>query len=69
MRRLLDKSKLDRNEDWWGNNIAFTCEACGKVIVVSGLLNRHGRSCPCGKSKSYVDVEGEIAWVDVSKTQ
>jgi hypothetical protein len=69
MRRLLDKSNLSRDEDWWGNNIAFTCEACGKVVVVSGMLDKHGRYCPCQQSKGYVDVHGKVAWVDVSKTE
>jgi len=68
MRGMLDKTKLAGNEDWLGNNIAFTCQACSKVVVVSGMLNKEGRSCPCGKSKGCVDVHGKNAWVDFSGT-
>ncbi len=44
--RLLDKRKLGPHEDWYGNNAAVTCYACGKVFLTSQVLNRKGRACP-----------------------
>ena len=46
---------IERDQDWAGNNAAFTCPACGKVFIVSGIRHKAGRSCPeCGRSKGYV---------------
>lgn len=43
------------DEDWAGNNAAFTCPKCGKVFIVSQLLHKNGRDCPrCGKAKGLV---------------
>ena len=54
-RRDLDAENLASNEDWEGNNAAFSCPQCGKVFIVSGLLHRDGRECPsCGGAKGYV---------------
>lgn len=53
--RDLDRAKL--TEYFRGNTIALTCPHCGKVIIVSGLLDHDGRKCPspaCGKSKGFV---------------
>ena len=63
-RRQLDKNNLGHLEDWRGNNIAFACPACGKVVLVSGLSDKGGRSCPCGKSKGFVDIKGEKAFIE-----
>ena len=55
--RTIDPASIRADEDWEGNNAAFTCPACGKVFIVSGLLHRAGRPCPnstCGKSVGHV---------------
>ncbi len=50
--RLLNKEDLAQGEDWYGNNAAVTCFACGKVFLTSQVLHRKGRACPrCGKCK------------------
>ena len=60
--RYLDKSALGLTEDWYGDNAAVSCTSCGKVFIVSAVLNRKGRACPsCGKclvkvSKQQVSV-------------
>jgi predicted RNA-binding Zn-ribbon protein involved in translation (DUF1610 family) len=48
-----------RDEDWEGNNAAFTCPVCGKVFIVSAMQNVHNgqRTCPnpaCGHSVGHV---------------
>jgi hypothetical protein len=44
------------NEDWEGNNVAFTCPVCGKVFIVSGAIHNGVRECPsCGKSTGHVE--------------
>ena len=49
--RRLDSMNLKKEEDWEGNNAAFTCPKCEKVFIVSAIIHRHGRQCPaCGKS-------------------
>ena len=57
-KRHIDQHGPDaRDEDWAGNNAAFTCPVCGKVFLVSNAAIIHGgeRSCPsCGKSKAVV---------------
>jgi predicted RNA-binding Zn-ribbon protein involved in translation (DUF1610 family) len=63
--RKLNKDNSGYLEDWKGNNIAFNCPVCGKVYIVSGLLDQNGRECPnCGKSRGFVDKHGEIASVE-----
>jgi RimJ/RimL family protein N-acetyltransferase len=53
MQRDIDLNQLE--EDWLGNNIAITCPLCGKVFIVSALVNRGKRECPrCGKSLGVV---------------
>jgi hypothetical protein len=54
--RDIDPASPDRDEDWYGNNAAFTCPACSQVFVVSGYLDRdEGRRCPrCDSAKGYV---------------
>ena len=44
--RLLDKNNLGADEDWYGNNAAVRCRACGKVFLTSQVLHRKGRTCP-----------------------
>jgi hypothetical protein len=59
--RFLDKEHLAQNEDWYGNNAAVTCFACGKVFLTSQILHRKGRACPtqgCGKTKVMFTKEG-----------
>ena len=52
----LNPDDLGQGSDWVGNNAAFTCPACSKVFLVSGLLHKQGRACPsCGRSKGYVN--------------
>jgi hypothetical protein len=49
--RALDPGALGRDEDWEGNNAAFTCPRCQKVFIVSGQIHRGHRDCPgCHKS-------------------
>jgi len=46
------------NEDWEGNNVAFTCPLCNKVFIVSGapIIHNGVRKCPgCGKSTGHVE--------------
>ncbi len=50
--RLLDKNNLGPDEDWYGNNAAVRCYACGKVFLTSHILHRKGRACPrCGQCR------------------
>jgi hypothetical protein len=57
--RLLDKDNLTLGEDWYGNNAAVTCFACGKVFLTSQILHRKGRSCPkCGECKVMFTKQG-----------
>jgi hypothetical protein len=50
----------DRLLDKFGNNAAFSCPACEKVYIVSGIAHRKGRVCPhCGKSRGFITVKGE----------
>lgn len=45
-----------KNSDIWGNNAAFICPACGKVLVVSGFLTNGERNCPsCDKSTAKIE--------------
>lgn len=54
-RRAVDGGNLRHDEDWEGNNAAFTCPACSKVFIVSGMMHKTGRACPsCGKTKGFV---------------
>ena len=63
--RTLDKNNLGPDEDWYGNNAAVRCHACGKVFLTSQVLHRKGRACPaCGRSKVTFTKEG----VQVSET-
>jgi hypothetical protein len=51
--RKLDSMDLKKEEDWEGNNAAFTCPnpKCGKVFIVSAMIHRGARQCPaCCKS-------------------
>jgi hypothetical protein len=53
-----DPSQHAKDEDWEGNNAAFTCSLCKKVFIVSGAQNIHGgvRKCPgCGRSTGTVN--------------
>jgi hypothetical protein len=56
-RRKLDPRALGMDEDFHGDNAAFTCPACGKVFLVSSQLDQLGRACPnpdCGRSFGLV---------------
>ncbi|MFO7607045.1 MAG: hypothetical protein R6W72_12190 [Desulfurivibrionaceae bacterium] len=56
--RILTPDKLEKDIDWEGNNVAFTCPVpdCGKVFIVSGMIHRGERKCPaCQKSTGYVE--------------
>jgi predicted RNA-binding Zn-ribbon protein involved in translation (DUF1610 family) len=55
--RHIDPVDIARDEDWEGNNAAFSCPVCGKVFLVSGSPTMHNgsRKCPnCQKSIGYV---------------
>jgi ribosomal protein S27AE len=51
-----------RDEDWEGNNAAFTCPRCGKVFIVTNIpgppkshIDQSKRECPvCQKSTGHV---------------
>lgn len=59
-RRELDRENLATDEDWVGNNAAFTCPHCRKVFLVSGLIHRGTRSCPsCAKSTGRCEKSGK----------
>jgi hypothetical protein len=56
--KSIDRNAIRHDEDWEGNNAAFTCPVCSKVFIVSGLLHQGRRSCPnpkCGKSTAWVN--------------
>jgi rRNA maturation endonuclease Nob1 len=66
--RYLDKAALGQFEDWYGNNAAVQCTACGKVFIVSAVLHRKGRSCPvCGKSTATVTKQ-QVSITEASDT-
>lgn len=53
--REIDRRTPAQDEDWEGNNAAFSCPVCGKVFIVSEMLHRAGRECPsCRKSKATI---------------
>jgi hypothetical protein len=55
--RKIDRNSIRDDEDWEGNNAAFTCPVCKKVFIVSALLHQGRRTCPnpkCGKSVGWV---------------
>ena len=55
--RTIDRNAIRHDEDWEGNNAAFACPACNKVLIVGALLHEGRRSCPnakCGKSTGWV---------------
>jgi len=58
--KQLDPAHLAQGEDWQGDNAAFTCPHCGKVLIVSGSrVHRGKRACPgCGRSTGYCDIKG-----------
>jgi len=67
--RTIDKDHQARDEDWDGNNAAFSCPVCGKVFLVSGHMHDGKRECPsCHKSTGYVvagkksDGSARIEW-------
>lgn len=46
----------ETENDFVGNNAAFTCPLCSKVFIVSGLLHKGKRVCPkCGNATGYVN--------------
>ncbi len=55
----LNIKSLPKDADWYGNNAAFTCPVCGKVFIVSAVLNEKGkkkgeRECPgCGETVAF----------------
>ena len=65
-KKQIDKETLSRGEDWYGNNAAIRCPACGKVFIVSGFLNKGQRQCPsCLRSTAQITNEQlTIEWPD-----
>lgn len=41
--KQLDPTNLGIDEDWAGNNAAFRCAHCGKVLIVSGSRIHGGK--------------------------
>jgi transcription elongation factor Elf1 len=68
--RSIRLGAFQRDEDWQGNNAAFTCPLpdCGKVYIVSALIDKKGRKCPaCGLSKALISAaqsKGGKAWIE-----
>jgi Zn finger protein HypA/HybF involved in hydrogenase expression len=64
---------MANDEDWEGNNAAFTCPKCKKVYVVSGMIHRAGRKCPnCKSSTGYVSgakKSGGTAYIEFDGTE
>jgi hypothetical protein len=55
--RYIERDAIGHDEDWQGNNAAFTCPACKKVYIVSARMHPEGRDCPapgCGQSRGLV---------------
>jgi transcription elongation factor Elf1 len=53
--RTVDATELRHDEDWEGNNAAFSCPVCRKVFIVSATIHQGQRVCPsCGRSRGYV---------------
>lgn len=51
----IDRNAIGHDQDWEGNNAAFTCPSCKKVFIVSALMHEGHRVCPnCGKSTGRV---------------
>jgi hypothetical protein len=69
-RRFIRPGHFEKDEDWLGNNAAFTCPMpdCGKVYIVSVFLHKEGRDCPtCGHSRAFVtetQSKGGEAWIE-----
>lgn len=54
-KREIDPRSFALDEDWVGNNAAFTCPKCCQVFIVSQHLHKNGRTCPqCNKAKGFV---------------
>jgi len=50
----LDSNNPGLDNDWHGNNAAFTCPACKRVFIVSAIIDRGSRKCPkCEKSEGF----------------
>jgi len=68
-RRSIDPDEPARDEDWEGNDAAFTCPKCGKVFLVSGQLHAQVRKCPaCGRATGFVSSgrkSGGQAYIEV----
>jgi transcription elongation factor Elf1 len=68
--RTITKAQEAHDEDWHGNNAAFSCPLCRKVFIVSAMLKeknepqRGMRKCPnCRKSTGYIDKSSaRIEW-------
>ena len=66
--RIFDREFLSKNRgtDWYGNNAALPCPVCGKLLIVSGFVNKEPRPCPhCGESKAQIIGEQvRVEWPD-----
>jgi Zn finger protein HypA/HybF involved in hydrogenase expression len=53
--KCIDPDAIGHDEDWEGNNAAFTCPGCKKFYIVSGHMHKEGRACPhCRQSRGLV---------------
>ena len=67
--RHFDRDNRMPDAYWIGNNAAFTCACCDRVLIVSGHLNPHGLHCPragCGRSYAYEGI-AVISWPDTDE--
>jgi hypothetical protein len=54
--RYIDRDAIGHDQDWEGNNAAFTNPTGNKVYVVSGHMHEEGRDCPnCGRSRGLIE--------------
>jgi len=66
--RSIDPLHIAHDEDWEGDNAAFSCPICGKVFIV--IAHAHGgkRDCPeCAQSTGNVSglsSSDRSAWIE-----
>lgn len=65
-KRTLERDRLGRAEDWYGNNAAVRCPTCAKVYIVSAFLAKGQRQCPvCQISVAQITSDSvTIEWPD-----
>jgi len=63
--KILETDKMPKEADYHGNNAAVTCPVCGKIFVVSKLIDKGKRVCPvCGKATASISEDGKQVKVE-----